>query len=106
MGEYLTQENLILAGIGLAVICYYSIKSGRKCPKCKKNWAWKTVSSYDEPRSTFTKKIAEGQNGETRTQTFEVGIRYATKCCSECEHEAEFKESYKRIIDLGIGTRR
>ena len=96
----------VLAAIVLLIAVYFIFKWSKRCPKCKENWSWKIVHSFDSPSSTFQAKKRTGEafmggNHEAyiyTVTTYETGLRTTEYACDKCGHEKTNKGSYKKMI--------
>jgi hypothetical protein len=105
-GKSSENEDMILAGklsvinFSLVYVCYliarFIFGFSSKCPKCKTPFAAKLLSEYDEPKSTFQKKVNDTMRD---MDVYEVGIHISEFSCRSCNHSWKKNKNYKKIID-------
>jgi hypothetical protein len=68
-----------------------------RCPKCKLQFASRTLSSHDEPKSTYEKRRTM-TNGAVKIDVWETGITIKEQICFSCSHAWTTTKSYKKCI--------
>lgn len=101
------QILLISGAILLIPILYVWFKKSNRCPKCNKDWSWKTSSSHNEPSATTVQKKVQGSTTGTKDtpatqtwleETIEIGTKITEKYCSSCGNQATIRKSYRKVI--------
>lgn len=101
------QVLFIIAAVIAIPILYFWVKMNRRCPNCKKDWSWKTVSSHNEPSGTTVQKKHNGSTTATQDlpskqswteETIEVGTTITEKECSSCGHQGTQRSGYRKVI--------
>ena len=112
MNEIMLSIGLIaLITVGI-VFAFFAIKLASRCPQCSADWAWKIISSVDDPRGTFQERARTGESrsggqhvGYIYTvTTFENGLRTSVYACNKCRHSQTKKSSYKKRINTHTET--
>jgi hypothetical protein len=81
-------EALYLIYILIRLIWGFSTK----CPSCKNMFAKKIISSWSEPKSTYTKKSTGTNSYEIR----EIGVDVSECKCLVCDYEWTVRSNYDR----------
>jgi hypothetical protein len=66
-----------------------------KCPKCSSTFARSLLSKYDEPKSTYRKKI--NSTNANRYEYREVGLTHFEWSCTVCSHQWHTAKKYDKI---------